>query len=248
MDIGGPWSTSIEPMFGDADSALPGLVTKLESLSYLEPRHDAGFDSRITPHQIDVQDRKSLGEGLASLLVRCPAHRNMLHLTVERISGRTGDQVRKHDDTLIAANIHQHYQNVVSSLARGGKIVLLRSGTGEFILGEGYLSTLVGLTVQIQYHCLVPLTPALAILAFAPLRSSTEPPICTIGLRREEVDFVNSVTQIYSRDYIFFRKEAPRLIEDFKARKFRTLPFQRFDWLDALMQAVASYTPMRSAR
>src|ERR1700730_2059175 len=43
MDVGGPWSTSIEPMFGDADSALPGLVTKLESLSYLEGRHYKGF-------------------------------------------------------------------------------------------------------------------------------------------------------------------------------------------------------------
>jgi hypothetical protein len=248
MDAGGPWSTSIEPMFGDADSALPGLVTKLESLSYLEGRHYKGFDSRITPHQIDDQDRKLLGEGLASLLVRCPAHRNMLHLTVERISGRTGEQVRKHDDTLIAANIYQHYQNVVSSLARGGKIVLLRSGKGEFIMGEGYLSTLVGITVQIQYHCLMPLTPTLAILAFAPLRSWTEPPICTIDLMHEEVDFVNNVTQVYSRDYIFFRKEAPKLIDDFKAREFRTLRFQRFDWLDTLMQAVAAYAPMRSAR
>jgi hypothetical protein len=172
----------------------------------------------------------------------------MLHLTVERISGRTGEQVRKHDDTLIAANIHQHSQNVVSSLARGGKIILLRSGKGEFIMGEGYLSTLVGITVHIQYHCLMPLTPTLAILAFAPLRSWTEPPICTIDLMREEVDFVNNVTQVYSRDYVFFRKEAPKLIDDFKAREFHTLRFQRFDWLDALMKAVAAYAPMRSAR
>jgi Protein of unknown function (DUF4238) len=243
INVGGPWSTSIEPMFGDADSALPGLATKLESLSYIERERHVAFDRRIMPHELDPQDRKLLGEALASLLVRCPAHRNILHLTAESVWGRTGDQVRKHDDTLIAANIHQHYQNVVSSLARGGKIVLLRSGTGEFIMGEGYLSTLVGLTVEIQYHCLVPLTPTLAVLAFAPLRYRTDPPICTIGLMREEVDIVNNVTQIYSRDYIFYRNEAPKLIDAFRAREFRIFQYHRFPWLEAVMQTVAAYLP-----
>jgi hypothetical protein len=179
-------------------------------------------------------------------LVRCPAHRDQLHLTTERTWGRTGDQVKKHDDTLIALNINQHYRQVVSSLERGGKLVLLRSGTDEFIMGEGYLNTLVGTMVQTQYHCLVPLTPTMAVLAFAPLRSWTDPPICTIGLRREEVDLVNNVTQAYSRDYIFYRKEAPRLIDAFRVREFRIIQHHRFDWLDALMHAVAGFTSKRN--
>jgi hypothetical protein len=247
IKLNGPWAGSVEPLFDDADSALPSLAKKLLNLPYLEAKATEDFGQRITPHQIDVQDRKLLGEGLASLLVRCPAHRNKLHLTTERYSGRTGDQVGKPDNTLIALNINQHYRQVVSSLERGGKIVLLRSGTSEFIMGEGYLSTLFGLPVQMQYHCLVPLTPTLAVLAFAPSRYSTDPPICTIGLRREEVDIVNSVTQFYTRDYIFYRKQAPQLIDDFRVREFRTIRLHRFDWLDALMQAVATYTPTRSA-
>ena len=58
---GGPWSTSIEPMFGDADSALPGLAAKLESLSYIDGKRNLPFGRRITPHEIDPQDRKLLG-------------------------------------------------------------------------------------------------------------------------------------------------------------------------------------------
>jgi hypothetical protein len=243
MKLGGPWSTTIEPLFGDADTALPMITQKLERLSYVESKSGSAFEQRFTPHMIETEDRKLLGEGLASLLVRCPAHRNMLHLTTERFLGRTGDQVHKHDDTLIAGNIHQHYRQVVASLERGGKIVLLRSGEREFVMGEGYLSTLVGLTIEPQYRCLLPLTPTLAVLAFAPSNYRRHPPVCAIGLATEEVDYVNDVMQVYSCDYIFYRSKAPRLTDEFKANEFRQLQFHRFPWLDALMQAVAMYSP-----
>jgi hypothetical protein len=246
IKLDGPWATSIEPLFDDADSALPSLVKKLESLSY-DDGASAKINKRITPHDMSSEDRRLLGEGLASLLVRCPAYRNLLHLTTEHFWGRTGDQVRKHDDTLIAANIHQHYKQIVGSLERGGKIVVLRSGEREFIMGEGYLSTLIGYTVQLQYHCLVPLTPTLAVLAFALGRYWTDPPICTLGLNANEVRFVNDVTQIYSRDYVFYRKGAPILIDGFRAREFRTVQYHRFEWLDWLMEVVATYLPSRSA-
>jgi hypothetical protein len=126
LNVGGPWSTSIEPIFGDADSALPGLARKLEVLAYTGGER-LSIEQRITAHEMDQQERKILGECVASLLVRCPAHRNMLHLTTESFWGRTGDEVRKHDDTLIAANINQQYKNVVSSLASGGKVTVRRA-------------------------------------------------------------------------------------------------------------------------
>lgn len=246
VKLEGPWAASIEPLFDDADSALPAIAKRLEDLSCIEATTDAKLAKRITPHQISADNRRLLGEGLASLLVRCPAHRDLLHRTTEQFWGRTGDEVHKHDDTLIALNIHQHYSQIVSSLERGGKIVVLRSGEREFIMGEGYLNTLIGYTVEQQYRCLVPLTPTLAVLAFAPRRYWTEPPICTIGLNPNEVRLVNEVTQIYSRDYIFHRNDAPELVDAFAIREFRTIQYHRFDWLDLLMEAVATYLPMHS--
>lgn len=245
IKLNGPWAGSVEPLFDDADSALPALANKLETLSHIAKDNEP-FEQRLVPHQIDAKDRALLGEGLASLLVRCPAHRNLLHVTTERYRGRTGDQVGKPDDTLIALNINQHYRQVIASLERGGKIVLLRSGGNEFIMGEGYLSTLVGLTIQLQYHCLIPLTPTLAVLAFAPPRYRAEPAICTIGLTCEEVELVNKVTQIYSRSYIFFRRQMPDLIKEFTAREFRTVSHHSFEWLDSLMNAVAAFAPRRT--
>ncbi|MBH5398882.1 hypothetical protein HZZ13_13935 [Bradyrhizobium sp. CNPSo 4010] len=245
IKLNGPWAGSIEPLFDDADSVLPSLAAKLEGLSYVAGKYDAAIDKRITAHEITPDDRKLIGEGLASLLVRCPAHRHQSHLTTERFAGRTGDKIQKHDDTLIALNINQYYRQIVQSLERGGKIVLLRSGEREFVMGEGYLNTLAGYTVELWYQCLVPLTPSMAVLAFAPCRYWTNPPICTIGLNHAEVDLINEVTQVYSRDYIFYRNEAPKLIDAFTTREFRNVQYHRFDWLDAVMQAVAAYAPRR---
>lgn len=243
MNVGAPWSASIEPMFGDADSALPGLVKKLETLTFKKGRDRLVFDKRLTPHQIETEDRRLLGECLASLLVRCPAYRNLLHITAERFWGRTGDQVQKHNDTLIAANIHAHYKNVVTSLGRGGKIAVLRSPDREFIMGEGYLSTLAGPGPETQYRCLIPLTPSTAVLAFAISSYWTNPPICTVGLAPNEVDYINGITQIYTRDYIFYRTQTPQLVDAFKAREFLTLQYHQSPWLDALVHGVASYSP-----
>lgn len=248
INLDGPWAASIEPLFDDADSALPSLVRKLEQLTCISARNGATIDARITPHEIESGDRKMLGECLASLLARCPAHRHLLHLATESIWGRTDDQIGKHDDTLIAANIHQHYRQIVSSLESGGKIVLLRSGEREFIMGEGYLNTLVGHTIELRYHCLVPLTPSLAVLAFAPLSYRTNPAICAIGLSVAEVNLINEITQIYSRNYIFYRNQAPKLIDAFKVREFRILQYHRLDWLDALMRAVGNYLPARTSK
>jgi hypothetical protein len=66
-------------------------------------------------------------------------------------------------------------------------------------------------------------------------------------LTHKEVGFVNDATQIYTRDYIYCRSETPKLTDAFKARAFRIAQFHRFDWLDAVMQAVASYVPKRTA-
>lgn len=245
VKLNGPWAGSIKPRFDDADSAMPSLAKKLESLSYIEAKTYTNFDKRITPHQISSDDRRLLGEGMASLLIRCPAHRDRLHRTTEHFWGEQASR-RKHDDTLIALNINQHFKEMVSSLERGGKIVVLRSDEHEFIMGEGYLNTLTGYSVELQYRCLVPLTPTLAILAFAPGRYWTDPPICTIGLNADEIGFINDVTQIYSRDYIFYRKETPKLVDAFRAREFRIVQYHRFDWLDELMQTIASYLPPTS--
>lgn len=167
MKFGGPWTTTIEPLFNDADTNLPRMVERLQMLPHGAATAGMSFDNRFTAHDFDRHERSLLGEGLASLLVRCPAHRNLLHLTVQRINGRFGAQLQtKHDDSLIAGNIHQHYSQIVTSMQSGGKVVLLRSGDSEFVMGEGYLNTLVGHTVQLQYRCLLPLTPNLAVQQF----------------------------------------------------------------------------------
>lgn len=100
----------------------------MERLSYADVKDNAAIDKRITSHDISSDDRKMLGEELAFPAgpLSCKSKPATSH---DRTNwGLTGEQVGKHDDTLIALNINQHYKQIVQSLERGGKIVLLRSG------------------------------------------------------------------------------------------------------------------------
>jgi hypothetical protein len=54
-------------------------------------------------------------------------------------------------------------------------------------MGEGYLNTLAGMNPESQYHCLLPLTPTLAVCLWRGSGYWTEPPMCTIGLTSKEI-------------------------------------------------------------
>ena len=235
----GPWDTSIEPLFDDADSNLPRIVQLLDSCPIPEVEPGLPYIHRAVGLAVSPEDRAMLGECLASLVIRCPANRDQLHRTTEAFWGRTGDNIRKHDDSLIAGNIHQHYRQVVSSLQHGGKIVLLRAPTSEFVMGEGYLNTLVGTTVELQYRCLVPLTPTLAVLAFAPQRFLVDPTVSMLSLTDREVDIVNEITQVYTRDYLFFRSRPPPVTEPFERHQFRIVPHHKHPWTEAIIELIA---------
>jgi hypothetical protein len=242
----GPWDTSVEPLFDDADGNLPRIVELLEGYPIPEVQPGLSYIHRAVDLAVSPEDRAVLGECLASLVVRCPANRDRLHRTTEAFWGRTGDQVRKPDDSLIAGNIHQHYRQVVSSLQHGGKIVLLRPATSEFVMGEGYLNTLVGMTVELQYRCLVPFTPTLAVLAFAPQRYLPNPAVSMLSLTDDEVDIVNEITQVYTRDYLFFRSRHPPVTEPFTRHEFLSVRYHKHPWTEAVMESIAGVSQRAS--
>src|SRR5258708_4923933 len=64
IKLDGPWATSIEPLFDDADSALPALAKRLEGLDFQEAT-SSKIDERVMCHRISPDDRRLLGEGLA---------------------------------------------------------------------------------------------------------------------------------------------------------------------------------------
>lgn len=235
----GPWDTTVEPLFDDADGNLPRFVDLLHGLPVPALKPASSYIERAVGVAMSEPDRAILGEILASLIIRCPAHRDQLHRTTEYFHGRTGDAVLPHDDALIAGNIHQHFRQVVDSLKRGGKIVLLRTETSEFVMGEGYLSTLRGTSTQISYHCLLPLTPTMAVLAFSPQRYRPDPAVSVMPLTDAEVDIVNEITQIYSRDYLFFRRRRPEITEHFAAHRFLRLQYEKHGWVEDVMASIA---------
>jgi hypothetical protein len=80
--------------------------------------------------------------------------------------------------------------------------------------------------------------PEVSVLYFQPLQYFTYPEMVTIRLRKQEVAECNAIIQIYSRDYLFYRREAPHLSEDFKCRQFLEFTYHQHPGIDALMSAV----------
>ncbi len=232
------WATAVEPIFDDADNTLPLLVEQLQGLPIAPPDEVGSYIGRASAVDLDDGQRAILAEGIASLLIRCPNHRDMLHRSTESFFGRSGDEMHKPDQILIAGNIHHHYRQVVATLQAGGKFVLFRTASSEFIMGEGYYTTLNGAFQQSTHRCLVPLTPTLAVLAFRPLSYTVEPRVSTVTLTDEEVDIVNEVTQICTCDYLFYRSLPPKVTAEFTQREF--LKIRIHPWLEEVMHSIAA--------
>jgi hypothetical protein len=60
MKIGGPWTTTFEPLFADADSNLPRVIERLEKLPHRPASAGTSFESRFTAHDVDQNDRHSI--------------------------------------------------------------------------------------------------------------------------------------------------------------------------------------------
>lgn len=59
-------------------------------------------------------------------------------------------------------------------------------------------------------------------------------------LMPEEVQFLNETVQVYSRNFVYFRRDRPTLIDEFSRRMFLEYPLHRHPWLDRLLEVIAN--------
>ena len=239
-DGGSIWDSTIEPMFNNADSNLPHGVTYLLGLESKTGSDGLPLVGRLLGGSLDRNLRANLGESIASLIVRSPAFRNQMKINVDDL--RQGIPYRDFNDerNLIVANLNQEFSGISKSLKSGGKLVVLFSDTNEFIFGEGFLHNLHG-AVSSGQKFLVPLTPTMALAFTRPIRYMTHPEIVTLRLHANEVDICNEITQVYSKDYVYFRDQMPKLIPNFTDGSFQVFEYHRHEWLDNLLHFAANY-------
>lgn len=235
------WDTSFESVFGNADTRFPGLVEWLTSLAEKTPAVAGNLASRLRAQSAEEEILDSLAEGLISLVVRGPAFRNLIKLSIDGLRRRTPMPELDPDDPLIPANMRHCQETFHQAIKNHGKFVVLLSDLHEFIFGDGFLHNFTSPAgAPVCPLCLVPLTPSITVLYARPHQFSTYPRLASIRVNSDELKFLNDTVQIYSRNFLFFRSEQPALLPEFSRREFRQYQFHSHPWLDQVVETVCS--------
>jgi hypothetical protein len=244
VKVDGPWDSTIEPLFQNADSNFPGVVEYLSRLEANTASARAEWDKRLLAQPLPTDIRAQLGECLASLIARSPAFRNSMKIAADYYRDGLPYRDKQDEKNLIVLNINQHYGQMVNVLKGGGKLVVLFSDSAEFIFSEGFLSNIDG-TFGSGGKCFVPLTPSMGVGFSAPGSYWTNPNNVTIRLSQAEVELCNEISQVYTQDYVYYRGQRPKIIPAFERREFLHFEYHQHKWFDALFAAVANFRPKR---
>lgn len=226
---GSVWETNFENEF-DIDNKVHDIVARLNNLKPL------GYDlSEFTAifrlllkkertltdlskvHHISDAHSRDLLLLIYSLLIRSPSNRFKNASFPSHFGLPASDNVGK-------ANMRQSYLLAKKACQNGAMtnrfFVVLHSGWKRFICGDGYLDWLSGSLPSVRGRALIPLTPNICIYVCTPMVMQTGRNFASLRATPWMVDKINEITQIYSRDKLFFLGSKPHLKNEFIKREF----------------------------
>lgn len=208
-----PWDESFENEFAAADNAFPAVIDWLNGL-HRDPRPDVKtLTERFVDEAASSAQIAALVECLVSLAVRSPMTRDMAVGLAERFRGPLPQRER---NRIIGLNLRHVHRTVTNSLGSSGKVAVLYSPDREFIFGDGFFHNVSPpANPPFLTKILAPLTPTISVLFARPIAYRPAPQITTLVLQRHETEILNSTVQVYSKNELFYRTEAPELTQDF---------------------------------
>lgn len=257
LKLGGPWDSTFEPIFGEADTEMGFIVAWLLTLEANHADPNGPRLSRILAQSLPLERQHQLARTVASLVARSPRTRNAIRRTTEFYREEYGIAQPGADKTLIAMNQRGLYDAYRARLESSGRWAVLFSDSTEFIFGDGFLHNFPATAnpMSVGAKCVLPLTPTITIVFMHPMSHPSEPKLVTMRLDNDEVEFFNRTVQVYSKDFLFFRSQRPELISAFAQHEFYEYRYHQNEWLDALLDDLAQYnlwgpggTPSRARR
>jgi hypothetical protein len=180
---------------------------------------------------------------IQSLLIRSPANR-FRYESYPAIFGLPPDE------EVGKANMVQNYK-LAKRLCQHGLIsnqyfVLLHSPCKKFIFGDGSLDWLTSGLIgnRIDGRTLIPLTPHLCVYFCTPMKMRTSPNCASLTAAPWMVDWINEITQIYSKDKLFFLGRPAKLSEAFRQAQF----FEHKERTDALIELLDEIVGIKKRR
>ena len=231
MFQGSNWETNFESEF-DIDNEIRVIVdalnrlkpygrtpSELIALMALLFRKDRALYDMCKFYDLDEQIHRNLLLLIYSLLIRSPAKRFRYEHYPQMIGFPPDENVGK-------ANMSQNYA-MAKRLCREGFMsnqyfVLLYSPIKRFIFGDGSLDWLTDELVagRIRGRTIIPLIPHLCVYFCTPMRMRPSPNCASLSVAPWMVDWINEITQIYSKDKLYFLGREPILTEEFRTGKF----------------------------
>ena len=228
---GSNWETNFESEF-DIDNEVHVIVNTLKGLRphgrtfselidlmKLLFRKDKALRDMCKFHDLNEQFHRNLLLLVYSLLIRSPARR-FSYEQYPKLAGLPPDE------NVGKANMGQNYASA-KNLCQEGFIsnqyfVLLHSPLKKFIFGDGSLDWLTdGLVAgRIDGRAIISLTPHLCVYVCTPKRMRPSPNCASLSVAPWMVDWVNEITQVYSKDKLFFVGKSPKLTEAFRRGNF----------------------------
>ena len=157
--------------------------------------------------------------------------------TYENFPARFGLPI---NENIGKANMRQSYllakklcqQGVMTNRA----FVVLHSDHERFISGDGYLDLMTGSlqASRIDGRIVVPLTPNICIYVCTPMAMRTDRNCYAVRVPPWVVKQINQITQVYSRDRLFYLGKPPALTAEFEKRQFLQYTSPSIDILEAL--------------
>lgn len=241
--FGGPFDSSFEPMFQQADAELKYFVQWLLALDTSFAAPNKPMVERITPQTLDPERQRQLSRTAASLLARSPVIRDTIRRTTESYRERFGLADRSANKNLIAANQEGLYDAYRKRMENSGRWAILFSDEREFIAGDGFLHNLPASRDGINsgLKLVLPILPTATIIYMLPSSYPSEPRLVTLRVSADEVLMLNDIVQVYARDFLFFRDEPPDLIDAFKMGEHRQLQYHGHDWLDGMLDDLSQF-------
>lgn len=149
--------------------------------------------------------------------------------------------------TITASNMAQCQRVIADSFMKGGgKIAVLFSCKQEFIFGDGFYSNLSSSTrYSFGRKMLVPITPQIAVLYANPRRYVEHPKLVAIDLSDEEICTANTTVQLYAKNALLFKTEAPCLLDVFRSGSHMIYVDENADPVTDWIQQLSGVSPHR---
>ncbi|MEM0909402.1 MAG: hypothetical protein AAGJ37_00415 [Pseudomonadota bacterium] len=206
------WEFSFERFFDEADNKMNGFVADLKEFRIFN--EFGRVYSYATQDELD-KNLEVMSKCMLSLIIRSPEYRNNLGNMITGIRGSISS--KKELEILISHNQGLIYKRVYSSHIFGrGNFIIMFSDENEFIFGDGFYNNFPVCPTQfLNFETVIPITPNIAVAWVFSNRFRTKPRAKAISIEPDDVLLINEATQIYSKDFLFFRYQKPFLFEFF---------------------------------